>query len=45
MTQGFTDTMRLGLHVCRGNWSRQEEVLLTGDCALYLSGTVRLPGA
>ena len=23
--------MRVGLHVCRGNWSRQEEVLLTGD--------------
>ena len=23
--------MRTGLHVCRGNWSRQEEVLLTGD--------------
>lgn len=21
----------MGLHVCRGNWSRQEEVLLTGD--------------
>lgn len=23
--------MRTGLHVCRGNWSRQEDVLLTGD--------------
>ena len=23
--------MRTGLHVCRGNWSRSEEVLLTGD--------------
>jgi len=22
---------RIGLHVCRGNWSRKEEVLLTGD--------------
>ena len=22
---------RIGLHVCRGNWSRREEVLLTGD--------------
>ena len=22
---------RLGLHVCRGNWSRDEAVLLTGD--------------
>ena len=25
------DGVRIGLHVCRGNWSRQEEVLLTGD--------------
>jgi len=23
--------VRIGLHVCRGNWSRKEEVLLTGD--------------
>ena len=23
--------MRTGLHVCRGNWSRSEEVLLSGD--------------
>lgn len=23
--------LRIGLHVCRGNWSRQEEVLLAGD--------------
>jgi 5-methyltetrahydropteroyltriglutamate--homocysteine methyltransferase len=23
--------VRLGIHVCRGNWSRQEEVLLSGD--------------
>jgi 5-methyltetrahydropteroyltriglutamate--homocysteine methyltransferase len=23
--------MRLGLHVCRGNWSRQEEILLKGS--------------
>ena len=22
---------KIGLHVCRGNWSRREEVLLTGD--------------
>lgn len=27
------DGVRTGLHVCRGNWSRQEEVLLTGDYA------------
>lgn len=25
--------MRTGLHVCRGNWSRREDVLLTGDYA------------
>jgi methionine synthase II (cobalamin-independent) len=23
--------LRTGIHVCRGNWSRQEEVLLSGD--------------
>ena len=23
--------IRTGVHVCRGNWSRQEEVLLSGD--------------
>ena len=25
--------MRTGLHVCRGNWSRREDVLLSGDYA------------
>lgn len=25
--------MRLGLHVCRGNWSTREDVLLSGDYA------------
>jgi 5-methyltetrahydropteroyltriglutamate--homocysteine methyltransferase len=25
------DGVRIGLHVCRGNWSRKEEVLLSGD--------------
>lgn len=28
---GFEDCFRTGLHVCRGNWSRREEVLITGD--------------
>lgn len=28
---GFEDRLRLGLHVCRGNWSKNEEVLITGD--------------
>ena len=27
------DGIRIGIHVCRGNWSRKEEVLLTGDYA------------
>ena len=25
--------MRTGVHVCRGNWSRREDVLLSGDYA------------
>lgn len=25
--------LRIGIHVCRGNWSRVEEVLLSGDYA------------
>jgi methionine synthase II (cobalamin-independent) len=31
VVEGFEDRVRIGLHVCRGNWSRKEEVLLTGD--------------
>jgi methionine synthase II (cobalamin-independent) len=30
---GGVSGVRTGLHVCRGNWSRKEEVLLTGDYA------------
>jgi methionine synthase II (cobalamin-independent) len=30
------DGIRIGIHVCRGNWSRQEEVLLAGDYAPLL---------
>jgi 5-methyltetrahydropteroyltriglutamate--homocysteine methyltransferase len=30
VTEGV-EGVRLGLHVCRGNWSRQEDVLLTGS--------------
>lgn len=30
ITAGVTG-VRTGVHVCRGNWSRQEDVLLTGD--------------
>lgn len=25
------EAVRTGIHVCRGNWSRREDVLLTGD--------------
>ena len=28
---GFEEKLRLGLHVCRGNWSKREDVLITGD--------------
>jgi 5-methyltetrahydropteroyltriglutamate--homocysteine methyltransferase len=28
--------VRTGVHICRGNWSKQEEVLLTGDYARLL---------
>ena len=31
VVEGFTDRMRLGMHVCRGNWSKREDVLITGD--------------
>jgi 5-methyltetrahydropteroyltriglutamate--homocysteine methyltransferase len=27
------DGVRIGVHICRGNWSKQEEVLLRGDYA------------
>ena len=30
VVEGFED-IRTGIHVCRGNWSRKEETLLTGD--------------
>ena len=30
--------VRTGLHVCRGNWSRREDVLLTGDYHALLPG-------
>jgi 5-methyltetrahydropteroyltriglutamate--homocysteine methyltransferase len=28
---GFDSQVRLGIHVCRGNWSKREDVLVTGD--------------
>lgn len=33
VVDGFEDKLRLGVHVCRGNWSRREDVLLTGSYA------------
>jgi len=30
---GFEDKIRIGLHVCRGNWSKREDVLLSGSYA------------
>lgn len=29
--EGFSDQVRTGLHVCRGNWSKREDVLIAGD--------------
>ena len=31
VVEGFEDRVRLGMHVCRGNWSKKEDVLITGD--------------
>jgi len=31
VVDGFEDQLRLGIHVCRGNWSKREDVLITGD--------------
>lgn len=31
VVSGFENKLRLGLHVCRGNWSKREDVLITGD--------------
>ncbi|MEZ6096421.1 MAG: hypothetical protein R3C03_19700 [Pirellulaceae bacterium] len=28
---GFEGRVRTGVHVCRGNWSKREDVLITGD--------------
>lgn len=33
---GFED-LRTGVHVCRGNWSKRDDVLLTGDYAPLVS--------
>lgn len=31
VVEGFGDRMRLGIHVCRGNWSQDESTLLSGS--------------
>lgn len=31
VVQGFSERVRIGLHVCRGNWSKREDVLIEGD--------------
>ncbi len=36
------DGIRVGIHICRGNWSKQEEVLLTGDYANLLPALERM---
>jgi 5-methyltetrahydropteroyltriglutamate--homocysteine methyltransferase len=36
------EAIRIGLHVCRGNWSRKEEVLLTGDYERLLPAFKRM---
>jgi 5-methyltetrahydropteroyltriglutamate--homocysteine methyltransferase len=36
------DGIRIGVHICRGNWSKQEEVLLTGDYAKLLPALERM---
>lgn len=33
---------RVGMHICRGNWSTREEVLLTGDYAPLLPALTRM---
>ena len=36
------DGVKLGVHVCRGNWSRKEEVLLTGNYGPLLPYLVQM---
>lgn len=33
---------RVGIHICRGNWSTKEEVLLTGDYTALLPALTRM---
>ena len=36
VVEGVNDEMKTALHVCRGNWSQQEEVLLRGSYDLLI---------
>ncbi len=36
------DGMRIGVHICRGNWSKKEEVLLDGDYGPLLPALERM---
>jgi 5-methyltetrahydropteroyltriglutamate--homocysteine methyltransferase len=36
------DGVRTGIHVCRGNWSRREDVLLSGDYAKLVPAFARM---
>lgn len=36
------DGIRIGVHICRGNWSKQEDVLLAGDYARLLPALERM---
>ena len=40
-TEGITG-IKTGVHVCRGNWSRREEALLTGDYSTMLPYLTRM---
>lgn len=37
------DGIRTGVHVCRGNWSRREDVLLSGDYAGLVPAFAAMP--
>ena len=41
MIQGI-DGVRIGIHICRGNWSKREEVLLSGDYRPLLPALKRM---
>ena len=41
VTEGVTG-IKTGVHVCRGNWSRSEEALLTGDYSTMLPYLARM---